>query len=198
LPNARKPEKYMAEIDSLKSELQKYIQFFDLKLSKEHKAKISFTNASEFIEASNKAKAVRLQEEKKLNKLGQKANEKYIAEWRNGNDENISKILTAKETTAYYFYLKTSSERIDTRLRISGDNIQTSKGINIPKDVAKRYYDFYNRIVKSGGCNGNCNYKMMDYEVKAATEERLIVGCHDIPVSEINYIANQLNWTASH
>jgi hypothetical protein len=81
-----------------------------------------------------------------------------------------------------------------TYLRVMGDVIETSKSIRVPIPVAHRYYRKYLAVVAAGGCNDNCNYKMLDFPVMAMTEEILEVGCHRIQRAEINDIAKQLNW----
>lgn len=195
LEKARKPEKYFNIIQGVKDQLCKYCTFFKIKLTKAQKSKISFTNANEYKQAVIKANAA----EKKANaakyKLGQKVYNEGIAAWKNFGEMEYKKGLSSSQQAAYYFFInKTGVEREVTNLRTNGEVIQTKKHIELPVNVARRYYDFYNRIVTQGGCKGNCNYKMLEYEVTEASKDFLIVGCHTITATEIKEIAAKLNW----
>lgn len=195
LENARKPEKYFSQIESVKDQLNKYCSFFKIKLTKAQKNKISFTNAKEYKEAVIKANAAFKRENAAKYKLGQKVYTNGIAAWKEFKEEQYKKKLSAKEQTAYYHFVRESGEEISvTNLRTNCEVIQTTKHIELPVNVAKRYYDFYKRIVSKGGCKGNCNYKMLEYEVSEASKDFLVVGCHNIPASEIKEIAAKLNW----
>jgi hypothetical protein len=195
LENARKPEKYFSQIESVKDQLNKYCSFFKIKLTKAQKSKISFTNAKEYKEAVIKANAAFKRENAAKYKLGQKVYLNGIAAWKEFKEEQYKKSLSAKEQTSYYYFIRESGLEVSiTNLRTNGEVIQTTKHIELPVNVAKRYYNFYNRIVSNGGCKGNCNYKMLEYEVSEASKDFLVVGCHNIPASEIKEIAAKLNW----
>lgn len=195
LENARKPEKYFNQIESVKDQLDKYCTFFKIKLTKAQKSKISFTNAQEYKEAVIKANAAFKRENAAKYKLGQRVYSNGIAAWKEFKEEQYKKSLSAKEQTAYYHYTRESQvEVMFTNLRTNGEVIQTTKHVELPVNVAKRYYDFYNRIVSNGGCKGNCNYKMLEYEVSEASKDFLVVGCHNISAREIKEIAAKLNW----
>jgi hypothetical protein len=74
-------------------------------------------------------------------------------------------------------------------LRINGEKIETSRGAEIPLDVAKGLWCAMEaKIDVTGMTLGN-------FTVRELTEENLIVGCHTIPLSEINLIAKQLGLT---
>lgn len=190
LPKARKPEKYMAQIDGLKTELDKYITYFNVKLSKQDSKAIEFSNADEFIKSAKEAAALAKKEQERKEKQAQAIQIKYKDAWRNSQETEFTKSVTSKQRDLLMYAKRDNT----TWLRVVDGNINTSKNVNIPIDVAERYYKFYNRIVSKGGCSGNCNYKMLEYDVSAATDKGLIVGCHNIPVDEIKYIANKLNW----
>lgn len=195
LERAKKPEIYFNQIEGVKGRLNKYLTYFKLKLSKAQKSGISFTTAKEFKEAVIKANAAKNRENKAKLKLGKEVYSKGIAQWKEFNEVEYKKSLSSKEQTAYYFYTQQSNVEINfTLLRTNGEVIQTTKHIELPVKVAKRYFDYYNSIVAKGGCKGNCNYKMLDYTVAEASKDFLIVGCHNIPASEINEIAAKLNW----
>lgn len=195
LEKAKKPEKYFNEIEGVKSRLNKYCDFFKIKLTNAQKSKISFTNAQEYKEAVIKANAALKKENAAKYKLGQKVYSNGIEAWKEFKESDYKKLISPKEQTAYYYFIRESGIEMNvTNLRTNGKIIQTTKHIELPVNVGKRYYDFYNKIIANGGCKGDCNYKMLDYEVKEASKDFLIVGCHNIPSNEIKEIAAKLNW----
>lgn len=84
----------------------------------------------------------------------------------------------------------------NTALRINGENIATSKGILIPKEEAKRLWKIIQMIEKSGkfireialDVHGS-KWKFDSYK-----DHILHAGCHSIPFSECQFIANQMGW----
>jgi len=80
-----------------------------------------------------------------------------------------------------------------TYLRIQGANVETSKGITIPTDTARRFYLWYVGTAAAGGCQ-NCNKEILGYKVTQANAQGLVIGCHDITRTEIDKIAALLNW----
>ena len=81
----------------------------------------------------------------------------------------------------------------ELRLRIAGDEIQTSQGARIPVAEAVRIWPVLKRlhdkktdhIFEKGGQLGS-------YTVRHFLDNTLVVGCHNIPYSEIERMAVQL------
>lgn len=196
LLNARKPQIYLSKIEYQKDQLIKYVEFFKVKLTVAQKSKISFTNADEYKEAVIIAK--KKQDKANFSTLatGKKVYNQRLIEWHKGTEYDFEKGLSQKQKDAANFYFRSigGNDRNTTFLRFVDTQIETSKGIKMPVDTARRFYDYYIRIVKSGGCNDNCNYKMLDYEVKSATADGLVIGCHDISSEEISLLAAKLGW----
>lgn len=195
LPKAKKPEKYFSLIEFEKSQLNAYLCYFGIKLNATQLKSISFTNVAEFKDAVIAAQKEQAKADEAKLKAGKKVFEARNNAWHN-NIANFEHGFTAKQKEAGNFYFQSIGgwNSNTTMLRFNGTEIETSKGIKMPVDVAKRYYSFYKRIVKAGGCNGNCNYKMLDYTVASANESGLVIGCHNIDVKEINAIALKMNW----
>ena len=82
-----------------------------------------------------------------------------------------------------------------TALRIKGDIIETSRGANIPLDHAIKAWPLLSRIIKSGETfypQGHAIH-LGHYTISRADKNQLVVGCHNIPMSEVLGIAQQLN-----
>jgi hypothetical protein len=200
LPKAKKPQIYFAQIENERTQLNKYLDFFKLKLKKEQKKLIEFSNEEEFLDNVKKAAKLQYKKERAIDKKATTIFNKWYDAWHNNTTktdfaENITSeqqdLLRFKERRADETWLRVLDKGTTFSLP---KTIETSKGIELPTDVAKRYYDFYKRILANGGCNGNCNYKMLDYNVTLINKDFLIIGCHKIPTIEITQIATQLNW----
>ena len=193
LLKARKPEIHLSEIERQKNQLGEYLQLFGLKLNKAQTAKISFTCAEEYKTAAANAEKLRVKEENRIKKEGSKIFGHFVDFWHDGGSvSDFRESLNGKQREIFDKFRDT--QKMPTLLKVNGENVESSKGIKLPFDVAKRYFQFYERIVKAGGCSGNCNFKMLDYDVREASPARLVVGCHDIPASEIYYISKKLNF----
>lgn len=107
-------------------------------------------------------------------------------------EEMINDFRTFKKRDISYRYISgnTALLRYNPKTR----RVETSKGVEIPVELAKRFYTWVQRTLKTGGCVGECNYKLMDFEVRAVNENELIVGCHTVAMSEADAIAKLLNW----
>lgn len=103
---------------------------------------------------------------------------KSLAKWRSG-----------KQKTFYGRLLNRDYLRIGEKGRI-----ETSQGVVIPQEAGKRAFNWIKATLKSGGCAGDCKYKILEYEVNELSEELLEIGCHKISIEEINKIAKKLNW----
>ena len=199
LQKAKKPEKYLSEIDRIKSEMKVYTDLFGVTLSDTQTKILNISDKSQYAELlKTRAEAIAAQEKKEIAarkrmlKDGQKLYGEYRSAYWNYQETEFKKNLTRYQRQALdqYHY----SLNYHTLLRTDGETVETSKGMKMPVQVAKRYFSFYQRIVNNGGCDGNCNYKMLDYEVTKASEFGLVIGCHSIPASEITHLAEQLKW----
>lgn len=191
LATARKPEKYISQIEAEKEQLNKYLTYFKLKLSKAQSKLITFSDTQEFIQAQKDAANTLKRANAAKLKLGEKVYFKRWELWRNFvSVEDMN--FTSKEQEAANFYNRTIDGNI-TYLRTDGVMVFTSKGVKLPVSVAQRYFKYYLDIIKKGGCT-DCDYKMLDYQVREASEKALIVGCHNMPMNEIQILAKKLNW----
>lgn len=82
-----------------------------------------------------------------------------------------------------------------TALRIKNDEIETSRGAKIPLDHAIKVWPLLSRIANSDESFRPSNHAIHlgNYRLTYADNQHLIVGCHDIPMSEVKNIAKQLN-----
>jgi len=84
-----------------------------------------------------------------------------------------------------------------TRLRIKGDQIQTSRGANIPVADALALWPLLVRAKRTGKTleAGLHSINLGAYRFNSFDGNTLIVGCHSIAWDQLEKIANQLNLT---
>lgn len=97
-----------------------------------------------------------------------------LQKWRNG--ENVR---TSFETTA---------------LRINGDIVETSHGANIPLDQAVKLWPLVSSLHANGKeyTRSNNTIHLGGYKLLSFKNDVLTVGCHEIPFSELQILADQL------
>ena len=72
------------------------------------------------------------------------------------------------------------------RLSLDGESVETSKGVRIDRDKARVLY----KLIKAGkDING---FKLDYYTVIGVKDNTLKIGCHDIPMTEVNTIGELL------
>ena len=181
-------------------QLQKYIDFFKIKPTKEVKALLKEVHDDKWNEeiiAFNQKKAERLldpklKEKREKARLAReraeiKKNEEQIQKWRNF------------EPYVYRPYSYKHSHNLPDLLRynVEKQRIQTSQNVEIPVEVAHKFYRYIQVMLKKGGCTSEacCDYSLLDkYQVREITNVHIVVGCHRIKQEEVNNMAKQLNW----
>lgn len=209
LVKARNKAKYISQITSCQAEAAAYINYFKQHPGKHEKVVVSksdlkllttsdFSKYEEIIKANKEREA---RKEKALIRKCKKLHPVWLEAWRSGTENEFAKSLTIKEKKGIElieFGDDMNRNRVRLRLNRYDDSelntIQTTKDVFIPVEIAKRFYKKYMKVVSTGGCVNNCDYKMLDFNVNEMTAEHLLVGCHDIPRSEIDYIAGVCGW----
>lgn len=172
--------------------LNTYCKYFKLKVKdSELKSLLTIAAHPDFLDQARQAKDKQNAANEKTMHQAVKAFDKYITLWRQYKDEEI-KELPAKTKELCNFY--NNNQQAFTRLRYnSGENrVETSKGVQIPAEIAKRAF------IQLNGCmEGTCDkisIPVLSYTITETTKDYIKAGCHTIPKSDIWYIANLLNW----
>lgn len=187
-----KPESRIATINENISQLTEYCQYFSLKIKdSELKSLLSIVNAPDFVEQARNAKAKQDAATEKRMKQATKTYEQYINLWREYKDEEIKKLPDTIKTLCNFYQ---NNQQSFTRLRFntSQNRLETSKGVQIPAEIAKRAY-----IALNGCMEGSCkdlSIPVLNYTITETGKDYIKAGCHIIPKSDVWYIANLLNW----
>lgn len=171
-------------------QLSIYCQYFKLKIKDKELKKILQDAANpDFLAIARKESEKQTEARVKKMKEAAKAYDTYLQYWREykPTDELPDKV---KELSRFY---QNQSESF-TRLRYNTDQnrVETSKGVEIPAAIAKRAY------IQLNGCmEGICkdiSVPVMDYTITETGKDYIKAGCHTIPKSDVQYIANLLGW----
>lgn len=179
-------------INNLISELNIYCQYFKLSVKdKELKSLLKLAAQPDFLDIARQATAKEIEQRAKKMVLAAKAYETYLKLWRAYDNEGLNELpAKTKELCNYYSNNAASFTRL--RYNIDENRLETSKGVQIPAEIAKRAY-----LALNGCMAGKCDslaIPVMNYTITKTTGEAIIAGCHTIPKSDVQYIANLLNW----
>lgn len=195
LIRARKKQIHIDNIVELRREAERYSEVTGIPIPAEMAAKMYAESMEQYMKADEaEVAAIAVRREAERVRTGELM-VVYNDAWHNRMDTDWIKTLAPYDQALLRAAVRATDGA--TWLRIEGEEIATSLDINIPIPVAERYYRHYLAVVANGGCGGESGcgeYKMVGYTVHTMNEKILIVGCHRIPRTEIDYIANKLNW----
>jgi hypothetical protein len=155
LPKAKKPEKYLNELEYINSQANKYAQFFGLELPAKLTAILTIKDKNEYNSYHDQKMAIleaeRLKKEAELKKQHKKA----LAEWKAG------------KTSRLYTRIKTDY----LRLNKEAARIETTQAVQIPMELGKRlFYSIKENTLKVGD-------KVLNFEVNEVGA-KVKIGCH--------------------
>jgi hypothetical protein len=155
LPKAKKPEKYLNELEYINSQANKYAHFFGLELPAILSTILSIKDKNEYDAYHDQKTAIleaeRLKKEAELKKKHKKA----LADWKAGKTHRL---YTRIETD----YLRLNEEAA---------RIETTQAVQIPMELAKRlFYSIKENTLKVGD-------KVLNFEVNEVGA-KVKIGCH--------------------
>lgn len=171
IKRATKPEKYILQAQQVQERAKKYADFFGLKINSINKLMKEATTGNykeKLIKEAQKLERKKLIEIKKR----QKEFSIQLLKWRNFE---INK-LPGREFEIDYLRYNTDKKRVET-----------SQGIEIPLEIAKRAYKWVKNTVN---CD-SCDYSILNYKVKQLTKDFLQIGCHKIEIKEIDLLTSK-------
>lgn len=177
LPKAKKPAKYIEQIEQVLSQVKTYQEFFGVKPSTDQK-KVFTMPITGFVKMAEKTLKERAQKEAERKEAERVRVETELKEFRSFERDHIY----STGNTAYLRYNKKTKR------------IETSKQVEIPAEIARRFYKWVKAQILSGGCNGDCEMTILNYKVKAVNTLEFTVGCHTITIAEADQLALKLKW----
>jgi hypothetical protein len=155
LPKAKKPEKYLNELDAISREANKYADFFGVEIPAILGAILSIKDKNEYTAYHDQKTAIleaeRLKNEAELKKQHKKA----LTEWKAG------------KTSRLYVRIETDYLRVNQQAA----RIETTQAVQIPMELAKRlFYSIKENTLNVGD-------KVLNFEVNEVGA-KIKIGCH--------------------
>lgn len=162
LAKARKKESYIYYISIILNKSKKYSDFFGLDLDERLLNFSNLISNAEIVKYS-----------KELNEKKQKEHEEKL------------KIELNKFRTFERYRLSALSEYDYLRYNQKNEEIETSQGVKIAKDIAIPFYHWIKNAILKGYSEPK---KILHYEVKEVNKKFISIGCHKIKIEEIEAI----------
>jgi len=163
LVNSRKPEKYLSEISAITEQVRVYAEFIGQIIPETLQAILNVANKAEYSAYKESKERFENEEKNRKQKEAEKAHKKALKLWLLGEQRG----LHYRDGRDY--------------LRINGDYVETSQGVKLPLDYAKKLQ----RQIKAGELQQGS--KVLQFEVNLITKKEIKIGCHTFP---INYLIN--------
>lgn len=165
LQKAKKPEKYISNLNEIKSKVEKYCNFFKIAIPNDLENVLSITEKSE-IKSYFETKQANMLKDKKnaLNRL-KIAHKLELKDWRKFKKQRLYSRL---DNCDYLRYNKTN------------ERFETSQGIEIPKEIFLR---LWNKVLSNEKFD-----KVLDFTVKEIGKNHITVGCHKIMFNEVKKV----------
>lgn len=179
LPKSKKPEIYLSKIAHQRDLLNKYAKHFNLDLKQYALVYIYIESKDGQSKASEAEKIAIEKAEKARQKELEKKHKKEVKEFRTFKRERIYTSIKGSD----YLRFNKKTKRVET-----------SQGVEIPAEIARRFYKWIKSTIKAGGCSGECTQKILNYEVRYVNANEMQIGCHTISMGEVESIAKLLNW----
>lgn len=174
-------------------QLNTYCQYFKLPIKdKELKSLIKLSERPDFITAARTAKEKESKAAELKMKQAAKAYEKYLEYWRCFSEDQAKEELSEKTKSLCNYYINNTSAFTRLRYNEAENRLETSKGVQIPAEVAKRAYFALNGCME-GICK-DISVPILSYTITETGKDYIKAGCHTIPKSDVLYIANLLGW----
>lgn len=169
-----------------------YAKILEISIPDKLQEFITLSESPELVERAKQAKSKKDNADaKRLEEAKQLFNEIYLPLWREYKHEELKDLSDDVKTKIHrYTIMPTSYTRL--RYNTAKQRVETSKGVEIPKEVAYKAYLEIKDCIASY-CD-DLNIPVMNYTITKVDKDRLHAGCHMIPMDDVNYIANLLNW----
>lgn len=154
LAKARKPEKWIHEIQVISERAKKYCEFFDIKMEKD----LAMFVQSEDLNKTNEAYEAELRRKAfREHKLQMKKKREQLEKWHNF------------EGSGYVSGLDYQELRLN---KANKNRIETTMDVEIPFEVAREFYE----KLKSGAIK--VGDKLFYYVVRRMDSKEIAIGCH--------------------
>ena len=169
LLKAKKPEIYISQLNNIKSQVDKYTQFFEIKTPLTLAEALNVQNKNEFLEFSGKLAELQKAETKKKLAEAKKLLKKELTKWYNFETNYLYKRLDRD-------FLRYNTEK---------NRFETTQRVEIPFVIAKKFYECLEKnILKVGD-------SVLDYSINYIDKKIIKIGCHTFEIAYLNQLAKK-------
>lgn len=168
LAKAKKPILYLNELGYISNKANAYASFFGIEIPESLTKLLSIKDKAQYIEYAEK-QSILLAEKMRVQKLAEK--KKFKESFKKWQNFEIPYLYGRAE---YDF------------LRLNNDRIDTTQGVQIPVEIAKK---LYNKIVDN---TINVGDKILDYAISSIGNE-IKIGCHTFKKSYLLKFGSKIN-----
>jgi hypothetical protein len=169
LLKAKKPEIYLNQLASLKSQVEAYCSFVGIGINETLNALLNIGDKEEFAAYGNKKSELATLEKARKEKELKAKHAKDLKEWKDGKSHRL--------------YVNDGFDYL--RYNPSQERVETSQGVQIPKEIAVKFWHWVKNV---GECN-SCGTKLMSFDVREVTKTLIKVGCHTVSMKEAQAMA---------
>lgn len=178
LGTARKPEKYLLEMQQIFARAKSYAAFFGYQLPQELVTVAGVENLSQFADYLKQERELREAKEKKEQRKRLTAQKKQLQDWR----------VFKKD------YLRTYDALDYLRFNVKTGQVETTQGVRFPLSAGHQLHQFVIHTIAKGGCT-TCDEMFLDkYTIYEVNKNFIRVGCHQVTLKEIKLFAKQQGW----
>jgi hypothetical protein len=169
LLKAKKPEIYINQLNNIKSQVDKYVQFFEIETPLTLAEALNVQNKNEFLEFSSKISELQKTEAKKKLAEAKKLLKKELTKWYNFETNYLYKRLDRD-------FLRYNTEK---------NRFETTQRVEIPFVIAKKFYECLEKnILKVGD-------SVLDYSINYIDKKIIKIGCHTFEIAYLNQLAKK-------
>lgn len=170
LRTARKPEKYLNEIEAQAVQARRYAEFFGLSLPETLQVAFAVSNAEEYHQYTVKKREIAIKEQRAAQRRLQRKFKNELAKWLKGENKR----------------LYTRFNRDYLRFNTITERIETSQNVEIPLRTGRTIYE----AIKAGTLK--VGDTVLDrYSVHAVNGE-IVIGCHTYPTAYLLEFGREL------
>lgn len=180
LSNARKPELYLNPLSVIADKCERLKKIFGVKVPKDLQKVLAIKDAANYTEYL-----------RTRNKDIERDNKRKAANAIKEANATLEKFREFDGVNRVYHPSGFSYLRINS----TEQRIETSQQVQIGVSAAKRLWQAIQTGIATGDFTTLIGVQVLDrFEVREFTKDVFVVGCHTIPMSEIDAIATALNW----
>lgn len=176
---ARKPEKYLLEMQQLFGQAKNYAEFFGYELPAELVNVAMVENLSQFADYLKHERELQDAKEKKERRKRLSVQKKQLTDWRSFKKE----------------HLRTYDDLDYLRLNIRTGQVETTQGIRFPLSAGHQLYKFIIITNTNGGCTNRGELFLDKYSIIDVNKDFIRIGCHKVTLKEIQLFAKQQGWS---